>query len=201
VPATFAVPIQRKTTLRIEKPKASSAAFAPEPEMEEGLYQEVVRILFELGRQMEKTPSIYRDRGEEAIRDQFLLGLSPHFESATGETFNRTGKTDILVRHDGGNVFVGECKFWTGKVGYAKIIDQILGYLTWRESKAAILLFVKNKELDGVLQQISPLTQEHPACKSQVEAHAHEGRFRYRLGLPQDPNRVVHLTVMVFHFA
>jgi hypothetical protein len=29
-----------------------------------------------------------------------------------GETENGTGKTDILVRHEGANAFIGECKFW-----------------------------------------------------------------------------------------
>ena len=33
---------------------------------------------------------------------------------ATGETFNAAGKTDILLRIDGKNVFIGECKFWKG---------------------------------------------------------------------------------------
>jgi hypothetical protein len=34
---------------------------------------------------------------------------------ATGETFNFQGKTDILIRFEGKNVFIAECKFWKGR--------------------------------------------------------------------------------------
>jgi hypothetical protein len=38
--------------------------------------------------------------------------LNSHYEgAATGETFNGTGKTDILVRHGLDNAFIGQCKF------------------------------------------------------------------------------------------
>jgi hypothetical protein len=60
-------------------------------------------------------PSTYKNKGEEELRDHILLLLEPNFEgSATGETFNKSGKTDILLRYDGKNVFIGECKFWKG---------------------------------------------------------------------------------------
>lgn len=64
--------------------------------------------------------------------------------SATGETFNKKGKTDILLRHAGNNAFVGECKFWKGEKSFLSTIDQLLGYLTWRDSKTAVIMFVKN---------------------------------------------------------
>jgi hypothetical protein len=35
--------------------------------------------------------------------------LNRHFEgAATGETFNHRGKTDILIRVDGKNIFIAE---------------------------------------------------------------------------------------------
>lgn len=60
---------------------------------------------------------------------------------ATGETFNRAGKTDILLREGDRNVFIAECKFWKGPKAFGEAIDQRLGYTMWRDSKTAILVF------------------------------------------------------------
>ncbi len=39
--------------------------------------------------------------------------VNTHYRGqATGETFNKSGKTDILVRDGDRNVFVAECKWW-----------------------------------------------------------------------------------------
>ena len=84
---------------------------------------------------------------EEQIRDLILVNLNGHYEgNATGETFNGLGKTDILIRASGRNVFVAECKFWSGSKAMHAAINQILGYLTWRDTKAALLVFSKEFE-------------------------------------------------------
>ena len=125
--------------------------------------------------------------------------LSPHFDSVTGETFNKTGKTDILIRHDTANVFVAECKFWTGAKGLNKTIDQVLGYLTWRDSKAAIINFVRNKELGPVLDQIEPTVAKH-TCFVSAGSSQTEGWSNFHFHLPSDPTRGVRLAVLSFHF-
>src|SRR5260370_4966399 len=58
--------------------------------------------------------------GEEDLRTHFLVQLNGVYEGqATGETFNFEGKTDILIRADGGNIFIAERKFWSGELtGY-----------------------------------------------------------------------------------
>ncbi len=112
---------------------------------------------------MERHPAIYGGKDEETLRDHFLMVLSPHFQSTTGETFNKAGKTDILIRHERQNVFVAECKFWGGMKGFHATIDQLLGYLTWRDSKAAVISFVRNKELNPVLETIGKETAKHPS--------------------------------------
>lgn len=68
---------------------------------------------------------------EEDIRQQFLVQLNGHYEGqATGETFNYEGKTDILIRNQGKNIFIAECKFWSGAEALLDTITQILSYLT-----------------------------------------------------------------------
>jgi hypothetical protein len=197
VPPTFSVPITPKKV--VKKPAAPSTPYEPEYALPDDIYQEILRIIFDLGRTMERLPSLYRGKEEEDIRDFLLMSLTPHFESVTGETFNKGGKTDILIRHDNTNVFVAECKFWDGIKAFHDTIDQILGYLTWRDSKAAIVCFVRNKKLDPVLEKIKINTPDH-ACFLKHHGMPEEGWYSFEFHLPDDPTRGVQLAVLCFHF-
>jgi hypothetical protein len=145
-------------------------------------------------------PSTYHSKSEEELRDHFLLNLEPNFEggSATGETFNKSGKTDILLRYEGKNVFIGECKFWTGKEGYLNTISQLLGYLTWRDSKAAVIMFVKNKDFSSVINTVLEITKTHNNFLGFIEKRDNT-QISYRFHINDDPNREVKLTVLLFH--
>jgi hypothetical protein len=108
---------------------------------------------------MEKKPSTYKDKDEKGIRDQFLLVLETRYDSTitTGETFNKGGKTDIILKYakDGSNLFVAECKFWHGSSEFHKAISQLFDrYLTWRDSKAALMLFVIDKDFTNFIETI-----------------------------------------------
>lgn len=198
IPATFAVPTRQKA-IRIDKPIANNVPFAPEPTLDSSIYREILTICHTTGIEMERHPAIYEDKSEEALRDHFIMVLAPHFESVTGETFNRSGKTDILIRHESKNVFVAECKFWKGQKVHLKTIDQILGYLTWRDSKAAILYFVRNKNLDPVLKSIEDGTSEHP-CFVKYRGRDSEGWFSYHFHLSKNNPRGLELAILCFHF-
>ena len=195
---TFSVPVVKKKQI-IVKPTAPSAAFAPEPTLDLTVYEAVLRMLRDFGREMERHPSIYLGKDEETLRDHFLMVLSPNFQSVTGEAFNKSGKTDILIRHEGQNVFVAECKFWSGMKNFFKTIDQTFSYLTWRDSKAAILCFVKNKEFGSVLKQIEGQTAEHE-CSIRFSGSQEEGWFNFYFHIKDDESRGVKLAVLCFHF-
>lgn len=197
VPATFAVPVAPRKL--IIKPSAPSTGYIPHPTLDDSVYQEMLRIVHEAGVEMERHPSIYGGKDEEALRDYFIMALSPHFESATGETFNKTGKTDILIRHEKCNVFVAECKFWKGMAAFNETIEQLMGYLTWRDSKAAVICFVRNKELQPVLQQIESETPKHP-CFVKYNGTKVESWFSYEFHLKDDQTRGVQVAVLCFHF-
>lgn len=67
---------------------------------------------------LERSPKAFDGMREEDLRMQFLVALNGQFEGkATGETFNYQGKTDILIRVECRNIFIAECKFWTGPQG------------------------------------------------------------------------------------
>ncbi|MDR1623222.1 MAG: hypothetical protein LBS00_12720 [Synergistaceae bacterium] len=144
---TTFVTSQVKRKIQILPPVASTAPFQPEPVLSNDDYHHILKILTDMTLVMERTPSAFTSLDEEAIRTFFLVLLNGHYEgNATGETFNCSGKTDILIRDNGKNIFIAECKFWGGPKLFKETIDQLLGYTSWRDTKTAILLFNKNKD-------------------------------------------------------
>ena len=111
--------------------------------------------------------------------------------------FNYGGKTDILITSRGRNIFIAECKFWKGAAGLIETIDQLLGYLSWRDTKAALLVFNRNKNFSAVLEQIDPIVRQHPNFVSADGQHG-ATEFRYTLHHRDDPKRHLALTVLCF---
>jgi hypothetical protein len=196
-PKTYAAPVSRK---RIEPrmPLASTAPFKPEPALVEAEYANILDIMSNMALVMERSPSAFASIDEEDLRQHFLVQLNGQYEGqATGETFNYQGKTDILLRVDGRNIFIAECKYWRGAKSYVETIDQVLSYISWRDTKIAIIVFNRNKEFGNVLTQIRALTREHHGYKSGPVVEG-ETRFRYIFGQEADQSREVVLTVLAF---
>jgi hypothetical protein len=144
---------------------------------------------------MERSPSAFAKMPEETLRDHYLVQLNGRYESATGETFNAEGKTDILVKDGSRNVFIAECKIWYGPKTVTEALDQLLSYLTWRDTKAALLVFSRNKDFTNVLSSLWQTVQAHPQMKRGPNAEG-ETRMRYIFARPDDANREIILTVM-----
>ena len=199
-PATFSVPAKRTKVIPSKsKPAVAEKGYKPEPALDDSIYQQILTVIHDVGKQFERLPSTYAGKEEEHLRDHMLLILEPNFDgSATGETFNKSGKTDILLRHEGKNVFIAELKYWRGKKAYIDTISQLLGYLTWRDSRAAVVMFVKNKELSLVLDTVKEVTPEHQNFLGFV-SEQEEGWYHYRFHISDDKNREVKLSVMLFH--
>lgn len=200
LPETFSVPVPELPKKIIPRPVATTNG-PPEPTIDNQAYIDILEVIHDLGKTIERMPSTYEGKGEEELRDHILMYLEPRFEgSATGETFNKTGKTDILLRYKNENVFIAECKFWSGEAKYLETIDQILGYLTWRDSKAAIVLFVKNVDFSTVIQGVREATPKHTNFLSS-DGERIEGTWQsYKVHLNRDKGRQVYLTVLLFHY-
>jgi len=69
--------------------------------------------------------------------------------------------------------------------------------LSWRDTKAAILLFNRNKDSSKVLAEIPKLVREHPNFQKD-EGQQSPTRTRYAFRQKDDPAKVVHVTVMAF---
>jgi HEAT repeat protein len=160
-------------------------------------YQKILSILHHMVSVMERNPSTFTDVGEEALRDQFLVQLNGKYEGqATGETVNHKGKTDILVRLRGENVFIGECKFWGGEAKLKETLDQLLGYTTWHDEQLGMLIFNRNKNFSAVLKQIPDIIKSHSSFLQEV-THS-ETQFHFVVKHPDDPDRRLKLAVLVF---
>jgi len=150
IPLTYSVPVSRRVP-KIEQLKVSGA-FKPEPALANDDYEEILRIMQNMVQVMELSPHAFHDMGEEDLRSHFLVQLNGAFKGeATGETFNFQGKSDILIRAEGKNVFIAECKIWKGEKAFLATLDQLLSYLSWRDTKAAVVLFNRNADFSAVL--------------------------------------------------
>lgn len=163
-------------------------------------YYRILKIIQDVGKNFERMPSVYSDKQEEDLRDHILMNLDPNFElgSASGETFNKTGRTDIQLRYQSSVVFIAECKFWAGKKSLFKAIDQLLGYLTWRDSKTALIFFVRNKEISNLLQTIRNETQNHSNF-IKVDSKTDVNWINYIFCLPNDTNKEIKIAIQIFH--
>lgn len=199
VPAQTVVPVKRKR-IPIERPPSSCQPFTPEPALSASDYEDLLRSLANMALVLERAPSAFTKMNEEDLRCHFLIGLNALYEGqAVGEAFNGQGKTDILIRVGGGNVFIAECKFWKGPKGFQETIDQLSGYVTWRDTKTAILLFNRSKNLSDVLQKIPSVVETHPLFKRSLKSASNTmTEFQYTLRHPSDSNREFQMAVLVF---
>jgi len=196
-PRTYTAPINRRK-IAPTPPTASSAPYKPEPCLSDKDYSHILGVLQNMAHVMERSPSAFRTMDEEALRTHFLVQLNGQYEGcATGETFNYDGKTDILIRQDGKNIFIGECKFWGGPKKMTETVDQLLGYTSWRDTKVAILIFNRNKNLSKVIDSIKSSIADHKNYKRILDPFS-ETSFRYVFSQRDDANREITLAVLVF---
>ncbi len=196
-PTTYSVPVVPKK-ITPQMPPASTVPFKPEPVLTMEQYENILSIASGMVHVMERSPSSFVNMKEEDIRQHFLVQLNGQYEGkATGETFNESGKTDILIREEDKNIFIAECKFWEGSEAFTKAINQLLGYISWRDTKTAILLFNRNKNFSDVLAKIPDLVKQHSNFKREM-GYEKETGFRYVLHHNDDKNREIIITILAF---
>ena len=199
-PDSYVVDVRRKvkTSRAPHMPKASLQEYKPEPYLEMSEYNHILGVLRGMSKVIERSPQSFLSLDEEAIRTHFLLQLNGHYEgNATGETFNQSGKTDILIRVEDRNIFIGECKFWKGPKSFNNAIDQLLGYLAWRDTKCALLIFNRNKNSSEVAVNMHKIMSERIECKKVLEVSL-DGDSKYIFIKEDDPGREIIITTQLY---
>jgi hypothetical protein len=196
-PQTYIAPVARRRP-EVSRPPAAKGG-ALEPSLDIAEYEHILRVISNMVSVMERSPKAFQTMAEEDLRQHFLVQLNAQYEGqATGETFNFEGKTDILIRAEGRNIFIAECKFWSGPKALQAAVDQLLSYATWRDTKLALLVFYRGKDFTGILRSIGEVMQLHPLMRQQL-AYTSETGFRYRVVHRDDREREMTLTVLAFH--
>lgn len=195
-PAVSPLPMMRK----LVRPIPSASSRPPEPGIRTEDYEHILDVIRHEGRTFEATPETFSKFDEEELRNVILAHLNGHYKGgATGETFRKSGKTDIRIEDGNRAAFVAECKVWRGAAEIGDALDQLLGYLTWRDCKAALVVF--NKDVAGfsaLQKKLEDVINEHANRERQLTS-AHPGEWRFEFHSAEDKERKVDLHVFVFN--
>lgn len=192
------IPIKRKIVRPLPPPPKSG--YISEPGISNGDYEHILSVIRHEGRTFESTPKTYSVHDEEEMRDIILAHLNGHYKGeATGETFRRTGKTDIRIEDKDRAAFVAECKMWRGSKELKEAIDQLIGYLTWRDCKACMIIFnKKNAKFSELLDKVPAVFVSHPGLKKDFGQQA-AGEWSYTFISDEDEMRYILIHVFLFN--
>lgn len=137
--------------------------------LEENSYLQIYDTLTELSIYAQRLPKSYFKLDEEDIRDQVInaLNLKLKTATATGETFNVKGKTDIIIIDNKVIYFIAECKIWNGAKIFCDAIEQLLSYISEDVLYASLIIFNKNKS--KINDEALKLMKEHPSYIENID--------------------------------
>jgi hypothetical protein len=197
------VPLRRKSITPEISP--GTAGEPPEWTITDLVYEEMIRTICGFTHALERRPSSAAPllADEETMRDWLMFMLSASYETPDGrdlfiggETENGNGKTDILVRYRDRNAFIGECKIWSGESRFGDAIGQLLSYTVWRDTKAALILFITRLDATAVIEKAAEVLAAHPACAEVLASENPAERRDYRFTSPADDSRVISLALL-----
>ncbi|MEV6831224.1 hypothetical protein [Amycolatopsis sp. NPDC051102] len=170
--------------------------FAPEPAITADDFAYIIGDIVATTRMFERLALTHADQREERLRDQILTALHSIYGAATGETFSKRGKTDIYLPWEGGAVFLAECKWWSGPKNFAEHdLPQLLDrYITWRDTHAAMVLFIRNKNATAVIADAENIVRGHPRYLR--DAAPLNGTPVFVLHKDGDPDREITLALV-----
>ena len=180
-------------------PVPPKTGLAPEPGITNENYERILHFIRHQGRTFERTPSTYAVHDEEGLRNIILAQLNGHFVGAAmSEAFRGSGKTDICIETDSRAAFVGECKLWTGPASLTGALDQLLGYLTWRDSKASVIVFnTRNRNFSKILSAIPDALRDHTLFVRDLPCEE-TGEWRVLMRSEEDEGRRVTVHIFLF---
>lgn len=161
-------------------------------------YENIKNIINLACSSMEKTARTFSKLLEEELRDVILSNLNTHYKgTATGETFNRIGKTDIHIPFENKSAYIGECKIWHGEKKFTEAIVQMFGYTTWRDTKTSLIIFNKNaKDFSKILETVQDSLGQNSLCINKTRISNNEWRCRFKRN--EESNEVIDVSVVLY---
>ncbi len=193
-------PIQIERKLVRPLPPPPKSGFKAEPGITNDDYEHILSVIRHEGRTFETTPKTYSVHDEEELRDILLAHLNGHYQgAAAGEAFRRSGKTDIRIEDQGRAAFIAECKVWRGPKELEEAIDQLLGYLTWRDCKAALVIFNKhNARFSALLSKVPEILKAHKNFRTELQSPG-DGEWRVSMASLEDEGRIINVHVYLLN--
>jgi hypothetical protein len=166
-------------------------------------YNQIIDKISIYGQNLEKYKDLYDKFDEEGFRNFFLpyLNSISTKHTATGETFNKIGKTDILIQDETGqNVFIAECKLWKGESEIENAINQLLErYVTWRDEKVALIIFNKSvKKFSEIVDKAVSSLKKHKNFKAYI-GQRNSTSFSFLFTNPDDNGKTIKLELILFN--
>jgi hypothetical protein len=152
-PSTDLVPVPKRRPIPVQRAAHVQGDVQQELRISDEDYVAIIEQLSSARGLLERQPETFSAMGEDALRDLLLVILNNQFGPAVGEMFSRKGKTDIVIVRERGPMFIAECKIWSGEKAFGEAIEQLLGYLVWRDTKAAMVAFVREKDVTGITKK------------------------------------------------
>ncbi len=170
-----------------------------EPVLANEVYEHILYVIRQHSRSLERNPQGYARMGEEDRRHVILDVLNTHYPgTGTAETFNYGGHTDIRLEHEGRSLFIAECKFWHGQKKFLDTLNQLFGYQAWRDTKLAVLMFVREQDLTTMMERGRTALQEHPQF---VDWQLAQGETELRATVSRRGDERRHADLTVFFIA
>ncbi len=198
-PRAAPIDFEKKRSIVLAR-KTPRGETSPERALTPAQLQMILTEIWRVGRQFEVAPATYNKLEEEDLRNIIVGLLNAVFDvgaTVVGEAFSHAGKTDIWLKVITGAVFVAECKWWGGSSKYLGGLDQLLGYLTHRETDAALLAFCRARDYSAVVGSARDAIASHPTTMGPL-TDAGRGRFISRHRHPDDHSREATVHHMFF---
>jgi len=95
------------------------------------------------------------------------------------------------------NIFIAECKIWRGDKYFTEGIEQLLSYLTWRDTKTSYIIFSRNQNVSDVITKAKKLMESH-ANYLRTDKEISESSVKYVFKQLADPSKECFITLHIF---
>ena len=163
------------------------------------VYSEILQAIKDSCSTYERNPFTVKGQREEQLRNHILGTLNVMFPGrAGGETFRNKGKTDINIEWSNRAAFVAECKMWTGEAAIAPAINQLDGYTTWRDTKTALIFFVRIAGFLKLMDSVEGMLKSVPGICRVISIDKNE--YDCQFESVSNPGQITRMRVFFFDY-
>lgn len=160
--------------------------------LEKESYLQIYNNLKELSVYAQRLPKSYYKLSEEENRDQLINALNLKLTTATasGETFNVRGKSDIIIVDNKVIYYIAECKLWNGEKKFKDAVDQLLSYISQDVFYTSLIVF--NKKNKNIMEEAVQVIKSHDSYMKEIS----EDRFKFKH--PKNDKVELEISLVVF---